>query len=92
MSGGLAPLRLQVRFEEREDAPTCVAPRFLVVARAWRGYSEDRLQDGERERRLVSSSFVVVEEGVPGLRVLLDIVLDPDGRQCPVEAIAGAPQ
>ena len=90
--GGLAPLRLQVRFEEREDAPACIARGFLVVARSWREYSEDRLQDGERERRLVSGSFVVVEKGVPGLRVLLDIVLDPDCRQCPVEAIGGPPQ
>jgi hypothetical protein len=35
---------------------------------------------------------VVIEKGVPGLRVLLDIVFDPDGRQCPVEAIGGPSQ
>ena len=63
-----------------------------MVARSWRQYSEDRLQDGEREWILVSSSFVVVEKGVPGLRVLLDIVFDPDGRQCPLKAIGGPSQ
>src|SRR5271166_30802 len=91
-SGGLAPLRLQVRVEECEDAPTCILRRALVVARTWREYSEDRLQDGEREWILVSSSFVVIEKRVPGLRVLLDIVFDPDGRQCPLEAIGGPSQ
>src|ERR1019366_7472560 len=62
-TGRLAPLRLQVRFEERQDASPCIARAFLVVARSWREYSEDRLQDSERERRLVSSSFMVVEKG-----------------------------
>ena len=28
---------------------------------------------------------------MPGLRVLLDIVFDPDGRQCPLKAI-GCPR
>ena len=41
---------------------------------------------------LVSGSFVVVEKGVSGLRVLLDIMLYPDGRQCLVEAIGGPSQ
>jgi hypothetical protein len=81
-----------VRVEEREDAPTCISGRYLVVARSWRKYFEDWLQDGEREWILVSSPFVVVEKGVSGLRVLLDIVFDPDGRQSPVEAIGGPSQ
>jgi len=80
------------RFEERKDTPSCISRRSLVVARTWREYSEDRLQDGERERILVSSSFVVVEKGVPGLGILLDIVLDPHRRQRPLEAIGGPSQ
>ena len=42
--------------------------KSLVVARSWREYPEGRFQDGEREGGLVSSPFMVVGEGVPGLR------------------------
>ena len=81
-----------MRVEGREDAPACISRRYLVVARTWREYPEDRFQDGERERVLVSSSLVVVEKGVPGLRVLPHIVFDPDGRQGPLQAIGGPSQ
>ena len=91
-SGGLAPLRLQMRVEKGEDAPPCISRGSLVVARSWRKDPEDRLQDGERKWILVSSSFMVIEKGVPSLRVLLDIVFDPDGRQCPLKAIGGPSQ
>ena len=90
-SGSRAQI-LQVRSEEGEDASPCVSSGFLVVARSGRQYGEDRLQDGEREGSLLSSPFVVVQKGVSGLGVLLEVVLDPDSRQGLLEAIGGSSQ
>ncbi len=69
---------MQVRAEEREDAPAGVLRRCLVVS----GSRHEPAQDREQDRSFVPCALVVVEELMPGLRVLLYVVLDPRSRQC----------
>jgi hypothetical protein len=62
--------------EERQDASACIAGRGFVVGadvpRYHREVSQKHVQDAPR-----ALPAVAVEEGVPGVRVLLDVVVDP---------------
>ena len=79
--------RLQVCVEEGDDAAAGIQRSLLAVARP-----RESPQGGEDKWRLVPRSFVVVEEPVPGARVLLDVMLDSDRRQRLLEAVRSAPE
>src|SRR5271165_1708384 len=86
--GAGGPGRAQVRAEEREDALAGIVRRGLVVS----GSGHEPSQHREQDRCLVPGAFVVVEELMPGLRVLLHVVLDPHGRQRFLQAGRRSPQ
>src|SRR5574341_279301 len=80
-------LRLEVRVEERHDPLAGVLGRRLMVA----GGPGEPAHHYEDERAAVSGALVVVEERVPGVRVLLDVVVHTKRRKHPVELLCGAP-
>jgi len=69
----------QVRVEERDDPAAGVLRGRLVVA----GMGDPR-QDGNDVARLIPG---LVQEGVPGIRVHLKVMVDPERRECPVEPL-----
>ena len=85
-SGVGGPRWVQVGAKERQDAPAGILRRGLVVSRS----RHEPAQDREQGRLLLSGPFVVVEALVPGLRILLDVVLDP--LQPSVPAPSGPPR
>jgi len=87
-TGSGVPGRAQVRTEERQDAPAGVVRRGLVVS----GSRHQPSEDGEQDRCVVPGAFVIVEELVPGLRVLLYVVLDSGSRQRLLQPGCRAPQ
>src|SRR6266511_2582162 len=81
------PLGPQVPVEEGGDATAGVPRRWLVVPCG----PGERPHHHEDERRAVTGALVVVEERVPSLRVLLDVVVHPERLQDPVELLGGPP-
>jgi hypothetical protein len=45
----------------------------------------------EEERRAIANTLVIVEVRVPGVRVLLDVIVQAERRQGPVELLGGPP-
>jgi hypothetical protein len=77
-----------VRAEEGQDAPAGVLGGRLVVAHPW----NEPCHHSEEGRHLIPGAFVVVDELVPGLWVLLHVMLDPGGGQRPFQACGRSSQ
>ena len=69
----------QVCVEERDDPAAGILRGRLVVA----GTGDPR-QDGNDFARLILGR---VQEGVPGIRVHLNVMVYPERRECPVEPL-----
>jgi len=64
-----------------------VVRRRLVVA----GGPRELPHHHEEERRAIANTLVIVEVRVPGVRVLLDVIVQAERRQGPVELLGGPP-
>src|SRR6266545_3688194 len=85
--GGLLSDRSQVAVEEGHDPLAGVGGRRLMVA----GRTREPAHHHEDQRTAIPSSLVVIEELVPSVRVLLDVMVHTDRLQDAGEPLGGPP-
>jgi hypothetical protein len=77
--------------EERQDASAGIAGRGFVVAADVPCYHRE-MSHHHGQDDPAALTAVVVEEGVPGVRVLLHVVIDPECFQGLIELLGGSAQ